>query len=283
MPALPPLLLDGRPPVASDLDWLLASRALAFGEGVFTTARVFQGQVVFLDAHLHRLQNALAALRYAPSNFDWQVLRSEIQETGLKLEQGMLKVMLLAGSGQGGYRRDKNQKWHRLVHPRQFELNLAAYAGVHCWWQACSGDNPATASKHLNRLSQVLASERCPSSYVEALQYNTQGIINEAIARTIFWYAQGRWHTPDLSTGAMAGVMRRQILEHLGSKQVQEVAANFAVLQEAQEVFICNSLQGIWPVLSLNTAQGRIASWDSGAHTRQLMAVFHPSLGLPIA
>lgn len=281
MTALPTLLLDGRAPAASDLDWLLASRALAFGEGVFTTIRVTASKAVFLDDHLRRLQAGLAALLYPAEIFDWSLLEQEVKQLSNELQEGMLKVMLLAGPGGQGYRRAKQQSWHRLIHPRLLAINNQAYQGIACWWQACPGSNPESASKHLNRLSQILASEGCPASFTEALQYNAEGQLTEGIARNVFWYSQGYWHTPSLQTGALAGVMRRQLLNYLTANQVIETQTNLAELKQAEEVFVCNSLQGIWPVTSLQDASGCLANWPVGPHTQQLMAAFHPQLGLP--
>lgn len=282
MIGLPSMLLDGRNPAASDLDWLLASRALAFGEGVFTSLRVTAGQATFLDDHLLRLQSGLTALMYASDTVDWSLLETEIQQLSKQLEEGMLKVMLLAGPGGVGYRRAKKQIWHRLLHPRLLSINSQAYQGIACWWQACRGNGPESSSKHLNRLSQILASEGCPANFLEALQYNAAGEVNEAIARNVFWFADGLWHTPSLQTGALAGVMRRQLLSHLTTKKVVQVQGGLEQLKQAEEVFICNSLQGIWPVTSLQDASGCLASWPVGRNTQQLMAVFHPQLGLPL-
>jgi len=282
MAALPPMLLDGRSPTASDLDWLLASRALAFGEGVFTTLRVCEGQAVFLDDHLWRLQKGLATLLYPLETFDWSLLQQEIVQLSKELQEGMLKVMLLAGPGGMGYRRAKQQSWHRLIHPRLLSISHSTYQGIDCWWQACPGSNPESASKHLNRLSQILASEGCPDNFVEALQYNAKGEVSEGIARNVFWFSKGRWHTPSLKTGALAGVMRRQLISYLGADQVIEAQAGLEELKEAEEVLLCNSLQGIWPVVSLQDKNGYLASWPAGPNTQQLMAVFHSQLGLPL-
>lgn len=278
------MLLNGRNPAASDLDWLLASRALAFGEGVFTSIRITAGQAVFLEDHLLRLQSGLAALLYPSEAVDWLLLEKEIKTLSHQLQEGMLKVMLLAGPGGVGYRRAKKQVWYRFIRPRLLSINNQAYqAGIACWWQACPGSNPESSSKHLNRLSQTLASEGCPNHFAEALQYNADGKVSEAIARNVFWFANGCWYTPSLQTGALAGVMRRQLLSHLTStSQIVQVKSDLEALKQAEEVFVCNSLQGIWPVTSLQDINGYLARWPIGPQTQQLMAVFHPQLGLPL-
>lgn len=273
------LLLDGRSPAASDLDWLLASRALAFGEGIFTTLRVYQGQAIFLPLHLQRLQTGLQDLLCHTDSINWSELTTEIQQLSQNLGAGRLKIMLLAGSDTSGYRRSDKLVWHRLIQAQPLNYNADAYQGIHAWWQASPGDTPLAANKHLNRLNQVLASAGCPKHFVEAVHYNSQGFITEGLARNIFWYAQGQWHTSALSTGALAGVMRRQLLTSLDS--VAESSVKLDQLQAAEEVFLCNSLMGIWPLLSLENDKGILATWKLGPLTQQLMATWHPQLGLP--
>lgn len=282
MPRLPTMLLDGRTPSPADLDWLLASRALAFGEGVFTSLRVYNGQLVFCDDHFWRLRSGLESLQSDLNAINWQALSAELVEMAIQLQEGAIKVMLLAGPGGIGYQRAQTPQWHRLLHPRPLQLNAQAYtAGIECWWQACPGTNPRTASKHLNRLSQVLASQGCPTHFPEALQYNLRGEVIEGIARNVFWFADGCWHTPSLMTGALAGVMRRQLQQHLTAANLRESEAGLDVLQQAEEVFVCNSLQGIWPVTSLHNSEGCLARWPVGSETQKLMAEFHPQMGLP--
>lgn len=283
MAATPAILLDGHVPSSTDLDWLLTSRALAFGEGLFSTLRVFDGQVIFLEDHLRRLQHDLLALQIAEPVVDFQLLAEEVQQQAASLQAGAIKVMLLAGPGGAGYRRGTDQAWHRLVQVRPLQLQPTAYQGIDCWYQALPAEAPASVSKHLNRLTQVLAAATCPAAYPEALHHTPEGWLTEGIARNLFWYAEGAWFTPALDTGALAGVMRRQLLALLPAGQLREGRFTLADLQQAEEVLLCNSLQGIWPVKALFDASGCLASWPLGEQTRHLMSILHPRMGLPIA
>uniref|UniRef100_UPI003A8AB754 aminotransferase class IV n=1 Tax=Marinospirillum sp. TaxID=2183934 RepID=UPI003A8AB754 len=181
------LWTDGRPPAPEDLDWLLASRALAFGEGVFTSMRIWQGEVVFWADHLRRLRLGLAALRVDQPDAWWQLLEQEVFKAAAQQPDAQLKIMLLAGPGGRGYRRSATgQRWHRVLHLRPWVSDVEAYQGVNLWWLPCPGTAPESANKHLNRLCQVLASENCPPEYPEALLYTPQGWVVEAIARNVF-------------------------------------------------------------------------------------------------
>lgn len=283
MAATPAILLDGHVPSSADLDWLLTSRALAFGEGLFSTLRVFDGQAIFLEDHLHRLQNDLLVLQIPGSVVDFQLLAEEVRQLAASLQVGALKVMLLAGPGGAGYRRGDHPVWHRLIQPRSLSLQPAAYQGVECWYQPSPAEGPVTVSKHLNRLTQVLAATACPAIYPEALHHTAEGWLTEGIARNLFWYAEGCWFTPSLDAGVLAGVMRRQLLALLPTGLLQEGRFTLTALQQAEEVLLCNSLQGIWPVKALFDASGCLGSWPLGEQTRHLMSILHPRMGLPTA
>ncbi len=76
-------------------------RATQFGDGCFTTARIQQGQVALLDAHLQRLQTTCEKL-HIPFN-DWLTLSEEMQRLARPHAQGVLKVTLTRGVGGRGY------------------------------------------------------------------------------------------------------------------------------------------------------------------------------------
>ncbi len=74
-------------------------RAIQFGDGCFTTARIQQGQVALLDAHLQRLQTTCEKL-HIPFN-DWLTLSEEMQRLARPHAQGVLKAAPPAALGKG--------------------------------------------------------------------------------------------------------------------------------------------------------------------------------------
>lgn len=289
--------LDGKPPQPEALDWLLASRALAYGEGAFTTARIYQQQVIFLSAHLQRLQDALLGLNIPLDVVDWRLLEEEMQALARQQGEGMLKVMLLAGAGGRGYRRDERTPWHRYLYANDLTGTLTAYReGVSVWRLDALESSVASPYKHLNRLPQVLYSTQLPPAYPDAIVVNDQGVIAEGIARNLFWVEGHHCMTPPLASGALAGVMRRQLLQgssvtnpRLSSGgsamldlSVTEAPLTLSRLLDADEVILVNALQGLWPVRSLDDAQGCLQQWPVGPVTQMLMKCWHPQMGWPV-
>jgi 4-amino-4-deoxychorismate lyase len=105
-------------------------------------------------------------------------------------------------------------------------------------------------AKHLNRLEQVLASRDWPDGADEGILCDAEDHAICGTRSNLFWVREGRLGTPPLDTCGVRGVMRHTILE-LARQQNLNVELrdlHWTALQQADEVFVCNSLIGLWPV-----------------------------------
>ena len=105
--------------------------------------------------------------------------------------------------------------------------------------------------KHLNRLESILArAEWHDLSFADGLILDLENNVIECTAGNIFARFSNELVTPDLSNCGVAGVMRERIMQLAPSLsfnlKVQKLS--LAQLNQADEVFICNSLYGAWPV-----------------------------------
>jgi 4-amino-4-deoxychorismate lyase len=134
-------------------------------------------------------------------------------------------------------------------------------------------ENPSLAGiKHLNRLDNVLArAEWQDDSAAEGLMLNQAGNLIEATASNIFIVRNRELLTPELSRAGVAGVTRRIICEQLAPAMklaIIETRLSIHDLEGADEVFICNSINGIWPVTRLLDHTPGV--FPVGEYTRQL-------------
>jgi 4-amino-4-deoxychorismate lyase len=113
--------------------------------------------------------------------------------------------------------------------------------------------------KHLNRLEQILArAEWQDEAIAEGVLLDARGNVIEAVFSNIFMVQQGVLLTPDLSKAGVAGVMRRFILEVIAPRENIKTRVRSLKLSDfmsANEIFLCNSLYGIWPVRKLIAVQ----------------------------
>ena len=238
----------------------VSDRALHYGDGCFTTARLRQGKIDWLAAHLQRLQEAAAVLMLA--GIDWPQLSQEMQEVaGLwPYEEGVLKVILSRGSGGRGYSGAACRQPMRIMMlsaaPQHYIM--LRESGVRLVVSPVRlGINPQLAGiKHLNRLEQVLIrTELEQHAADEALVLDTEGKLVECCAANLFWRKENQLFTPDLSGAGVNGIMRRHVIS-LARRHgycCQQVREAPQILAEADEVFISNALMPLLPVRQIES------------------------------
>jgi len=266
--------LDGLPASAVPL----ADRGLAYGDGLFETIKVKNGEPRLLARHLARLQDGCERLSL---NVNAALLHQELADFCKNLGEGVAKLIITRGDGQRGYAPSNAMLARRILQssalpdypPQNAQMGVRLFP---CQTRlACQ---PLLAGlKHLNRLEQVLARGEWQSSeYAEGLLCDCSGRVIEGVFSNLFVVKDGHLLTADLSRCGVAGVMRSLLLELAGNANIplgiRDIA--YAELLAADEVFICNSLYGIWPVIALGAQ-----SWPIGAVTRTLQNLVYSTEG----
>jgi 4-amino-4-deoxychorismate lyase len=233
-----------------------ADRGLHYGDGVFTTLSVQQGVPIFLDRHLARLQADAGSLSIPfPGH---SVLADEARRISCLHPESVLKITLTQGVGGRGYRRPEQSKGTRIigVHPKPNYPESITEAGVQV--RVCEirlGLNSRLAgSKHLNRLEQVLARAEWNDEHIrEGLMLDYEGFLVEGVMSNVFLVREGVLLTPLLDRCGVAGVMRGLVLEvgrELGLP-VEQARILPEEAMNADELFLTNSVIGLWPVCLL--------------------------------
>jgi 4-amino-4-deoxychorismate lyase len=142
------------------------------------------------------------------------------------------------------------------------------------------GHNSTLAGiKHLNRLEQVLArAEWKDAGISEGLMRDHNGNIVEGITSNVFLVQQGVLHTPSLDHCGVEGIMRGVILELATTLGIpnQVMPVSLQQLREAEEVFISNSLIGLWPVRTIDDLADYTIG-EIGTTLRQQLTEMHSS------
>ncbi|MFJ4343958.1 aminodeoxychorismate lyase [Pseudomonas sp. NPDC089401] len=262
--------IDGRPATAINLQ----NRGLAYGDGLFETIAVRAGRPSLLDGHLARL--ALGCQRLA-IDADLALVRDELLRFASQLGDGVAKLILTRGDSQRGYAPVAGAMPRRILQGSPLPSYPAGHAeqGVQLFpCQTRLGLQPLLAGlKHLNRLEQVLArAEWQDVELAEGLMLDGQGRVVEGVYSNLFLVRDGVLLTADLSRCGVAGVMRGALL---AQARLQGIATEvcdipFDALVQADEVFVCNSVYGVWPVRGIPALN---LNWSPGPLTRKLQAV----------
>ncbi len=247
----------------------LADRGLAYGDGLFETIKVQGGRAVLLERHLARLQDGCQRLKIP---CDMPTLRGELLEYMQQLGDGVCKLILTRGVGQRGYGLPDPCVPQRILQASAVPQWPAAHQQQGIQLFACQlrlSEQPLLAGlKHLNRLEQVLArAEWSDPTYAEGVLLDAQDRVVDGVFSNIFIVHKQQLLTPALHRCGVAGVMRAELLERAAAVGIEVLVRDISLqdLLQADEVFTCNSLYGIWPVRAYAAQR-----WPIGAVTRKL-------------
>ena len=240
----------------------VTDRGLLYGDGIFETIVIRQGRPQHWQRHMNRLQAGCRRLGIQP--FENALLQAEADTIIKGADKGVLKLTVTRGSGGRGYRVAETTASTRIMqlHPWPEYPASCAEQGVKI--RLCEirlGHNPVLAGiKHLNRLEQVLARQEWVDDDIrEGLLMDTEGNLVEGTMSNLFIVSDGVLLTPDLSRCGVAGIMRTLILELAEQQGLDTRIAqiNRQALLQADEVFLSNSLIGIWPVIAMGESMYR--------------------------
>jgi 4-amino-4-deoxychorismate lyase len=231
----------------------VADRGLQYGDGLFETLALRNGEPLLWDRHVQRL--AEGCRRLGLPTPDTTLLREEVTRIAGTEARAVAKIILTRSATGRGYRADASATTTRIVQclPWPAYPSAADSEGVAVrWCETRLARQPRLAGmKHLNRLEQVLARAEWQDDYAEGLMCDTDGLVIEGTMTNLFLVrADGTVVTPDLSQSGVAGVMRAQILDSVAAMGMTCVvqAVTTDVVESAQELFLTNSLIGIWPI-----------------------------------
>ena len=248
----------------------VTDRGLHYGDGLFETIEVIQGQPVFLQQHLTRLKKGCVVLKIPFP--DEALLLDEIAQVSTDARHGVVKVMLTRGSGGRGYRQPETIQVTRLValHPFPDYPESHQTQGVKArFCELRLGLNPVLAGlKHNNRLEQVLARAEWFDEFQEGLMLNLNEHVIEGTMSNLFIVKDQVIYTPEIKLSGIKGVMRQVIMQIAGlhNISIKEIMVNRDFVLAADELFLTNSVIGIWPI-----AQLQDRSYPLGQLTQKLM------------
>jgi len=254
------MLVNGQPQETLEL----SDRALHYGDGAFETLRVENARAVHWRRHLLRLERTCNFLKIP---IDINSLEAEVDVilSGAG-HTCILKIIVSRGSGGRGYRPPVVAQSRRILslHTLPAEYPGLQQTGIRLMrCQHPVSENPALAGfKHLNRLDQVLASMELAADCEEGVMLNREGKVIEGTRSNLFLVRHNRLLTPSLQLAGVAGIQREIILEQCAAHGLDVEVRDIDIthLQNADEIFVCNSVMGIWPVIE----------WRDGHKTRQL-------------
>lgn len=229
-----------------------ADRGLHYGDGLFETIAVRDGRARHLDRHLARLADGCTRLGIAVP--EQATLRGEVATLCAGGGDAVLKLIVTRGPGGRGYRPSEVSTPTRVLARYPWPRWSEAWArdGVAVRWcdTRLARQSRLAGLKHLNRLEQVLARAEWGSDdeWQEGLMCDADGTVVEGTRSNLFVVRGGELATPSLTLCGVAGIIRGMLIEHTGCA---ETTLDRDAVEAADELMLCNSVIGLWPVRRL--------------------------------
>ena len=243
-----------------------SDRGFLLGDGDFETLYATGIGVVYFDQHWHRLTTALDLvdinIPYSPNDIQsvCQDLINHMHsvttdETNTDQSQSfVLRLSVSRGNGGRGLAisQDAQPNWLLTAAPcPPPPKSVTLHVSTLCRPSA----NLTSRIKSLSYMDNILARREATSAGAdEALLLNEAGLVCCAAASNIFIFKNNNWITPPISDGTLDGIIRGEILNmgKLDGAPIREESLTLAQVQEADYIFICNSLTGAVPVVEIN-------------------------------
>ncbi len=231
-----------------------ANRGLRYGDGLFETMKMLDGEIRLFDAHMERLFKGLALLHFElPVHFTKEVLLDAILKicSRNKVEKAA-RIRLNLFRGNGGLYDIENLKPNYVIEAsplpdHYLKLNengllLDTFTDMRkCCDLLC---NCKTNNYQIYSMAAFYAREQKVN---DCFVLNEYGRICDTTLANVFWIKKDKVFTIALSEGGVAGVMRQYLKVQLikNGYEVEEAQLTFPELENASEVFLTNAAYGI--------------------------------------
>lgn len=236
-------------------------RGLQYGDGLFETIALHNGKPLLWNEHFLRLQKGCRQLgircpKEELLHQDIEYLLATIDIT----EWLVLKIIVTRGEGSRGYMPPINNNSTRILYTSQWPdrqiINAKnGISTIKC--RTMLSYQPALAGlKHLNRLEQIIARSEWHSADIkEGIVCDMDGRIIEGTMSNIFLMFSGTLYTPAITSCGIKGVQRENIMNTARNLHIKIsiIDIDYAFIYKADEIFITNSIIGIWPVIQLDS------------------------------
>lgn len=255
----------------------IRDRAVQYGDGLFETIAIRDGQPRFWPLHIKRLQLGCHRLGIAaPDEAELAAdLDAALHQCAFDTTHCAAKIVVTAGTGQRGYRRSGGagpSVWIGVF--RAQKIPASAYKDgidVRLCHLRLAKQPQLAGLKTLNRLEQVMAcAEWDDSNIFEGLMLDPDDRLICGTMSNVFIVTANSLKTPAITRCGVAGIMRQHLLAIIADAGIDCEVADISVGESlaADEMFLTNSQFGVLPVRRCGQH-----TWSQHVVSRQIMAL----------
>jgi branched-subunit amino acid aminotransferase/4-amino-4-deoxychorismate lyase len=230
------------------------NRGFRYGDALFETIRVMNGQPCFLEHHINRLLEGMKLMKmnkneHFQADFFAQEIKKILEKNNIS-SGGRVRLTIFRNDG-GYYTPLSNDVCFLIeaepINHNEYVLNKDGLK-VDLYEEQKMHIHKFVGLKSANALMYVMAAiYKQEKKLDECILMNEMGCITESISSNLFIGYNGVFYTPSINQGLIPGVMRKQVIEVLKIHHIelQECTLTPQVLFKADEVFLTNAIDGI--------------------------------------
>ncbi len=237
----------------------IQDRGFNYGDGLFETIAMLNRQPLFWVEHYQRLLKGCNVLGiHCPTEQKLKYDIEKLAQLSPNVSAAVVKIIVTRGNSERGYQYDDNLVPNVVVSLSTYPSYPSRYWSEGIKIKACetrlSTQKRLAGLKHLNRLEQIVARQEWKNEYQEGLMADVAGNIIEGVMSNIFVIKDNVVHTPVIINAGVNGIMRNIILKLCEANGIMVTVdeISFEQVLDADEVFLTNSIMGVWPVKKIN-------------------------------
>ncbi len=229
------------------------NRGLRYGDGIFETIKLKNGNLILSDEHFARLWKGMQLLKFEiPKLFSPEKLETEILELTTKNKLSTARVRLTIIRGDGGIYDAQNHAPNYIIEAIALPEDngrLNSNGLQLCFYETAKKSIDAFSNCKTNNylpyfMGALYAKENLCN---DAVILNSDGNVCDSTISNIFYIKENVVYTVALTQGCVAGVMRNFLIDKIRELgfAVNETVTTKKNLLEADEVFLSNSIYNI--------------------------------------
>ena len=217
--------------------------ALLYGDGVFEGIRVYGGKIFEFAAHLDRLYDSAKVIRLVIP-MDRETLADAVNKTleANNVVDGYIRLIITRGTGDLGLDPLICAEAGIIIIADSIQLYPEGLyeKGLRVVSAATIRNHPLSLPpqiKSLNYLNNILAKiEALDKGVSEAIMYNHEGYVAEAVADNVFIVKNGAIYTPPTQAGSLPGITRAVVMRLAKAENIEVVEKNLVRF----DLYVCD-------------------------------------------
>lgn len=258
--------LNGKHTESRDALIDVADRGFTLGDGIFETIRVRDGKPDRFTAHMTRMRYGakILGIPMPTTSLDVEIRLTKIVEAN-NLRNAVVRLTLSHGPAPRGLLPPDVAAPTFVITASPLPKTASSVKAILAIKVRRNEFSASSRIKSLSYVDNVIARrEAAEYGADDALILNTQGRLAESTVSNLFLMINGTLLTPPVSDGALAGVMRADLISHF---RAEEQPLEVDDLAKAEEAFLTNAL-GVRALIAV--ADQPIGDGEPGPTTRIL-------------